>query len=243
MQRDPEVREERGDDRALRLVRSARIRSSGRHYSMIPPRVIASTSRARSSSASVISLRARARSARIDLPVRVRLLDDLGRGLVADVRVERGADRRATPPRSARASRCWPRSRRCTSRRTRVHTLASRSIDSSRLRAITGTNTLSSKLPCEPAERDRRRRCRSPARRPGSTTSGITGLTLPGMIDEPGCRSGMRISARPVRGPLAIQRRSLAILISDDRERRAADRSSRPARRARPARRSGPWPR
>ena len=60
-----------------------------------------------------------------------------------------------------------------------------------------------------------RRRCPSPARSTCVTTSAITGLTLPGMIDEPGCRSGRRISARPVRGPLPIQRRSLAILNSD----------------------------
>ena len=33
------------------------------------------------------------------------------------------------------------------------------------------------------------------------TASGITGLTLPGMIEEPGWRSGRVISARPVRGP------------------------------------------
>ncbi len=32
------------------------------------------------------------------------------------------------------------------------------------------------------------------------------------MIDEPGCRSGRRISASPVRGPDAIQRMSLPIL-------------------------------
>jgi hypothetical protein len=42
--------------------------------------------------------------------------------------------------------------------------------------------------------------------------SQITGLTLPGMIDEPGCRSGMWISARPVEGPEDSQRMSLAIL-------------------------------
>lgn len=47
-----------------------------------------------------------------------------------------------------------------------------------------------------------------------STASGMTGLTLPGMIEDPGCRSGRAISARPVRGPEAIQRRSLAILVS-----------------------------
>ena len=44
--------------------------------------------------------------------------------------------------------------------------------------------------------------------------SGITGLTLPGMIDEPGCSAGSSISPRPASGPEFIQRRSLAIFIS-----------------------------
>ena len=44
-------------------------------------------------------------------------------------------------------------------------------------------------------------------------TSGITGLTLPGMIEEPFCSSGRRISASPARGPEPISARSLAILI------------------------------
>ncbi len=93
-------------------------------------------------------------------------------------------------------------------------TLASKSIDSSRLRAIIGTNTFSSKLPCEPPNA-------IAASLPITcaltcvTTSAMTGLTLPGMIDDPGWRSGSRISASPVRGPLAIQRRSFAILMSD----------------------------
>ena len=38
------------------------------------------------------------------------------------------------------------------------------------------------------------------------------------MIELPGCRSGRKISPRPVRGPEPIQRRSLAILISADRD-------------------------
>ena len=46
-------------------------------------------------------------------------------------------------------------------------------------------------------------------------TSQITGLTLPGMIDEPFWSSGSRISASPARGPDPIQRRSLAILVSE----------------------------
>ena len=38
------------------------------------------------------------------------------------------------------------------------------------------------------------------------------GLTLPGMMDEPGSFSGRKISPRPHRGPEASQRTSLAIL-------------------------------
>ena len=48
-----------------------------------------------------------------------------------------------------------------------------------------------------------------------STISGITGLTLPGMIELPGCRLGRSISPMPQRGPEASQRRSLAILVSE----------------------------
>jgi len=33
--------------------------------------------------------------------------------------------------------------------------------------------------------------------------SSIDGLTLPGMIEEPGCTAGRAISASPVSGPLA----------------------------------------
>ena len=46
------------------------------------------------------------------------------------------------------------------------------------------------------------------------TTSGMTGLTFPGMIDEPGCIGGRLISTRPQRGPEASRRRSLHILES-----------------------------
>jgi hypothetical protein len=42
--------------------------------------------------------------------------------------------------------------------------------------------------------------------------SQITGLTLPGMIELPGCRSGRRSSASPVRGPEPSHRMSLATL-------------------------------
>ena len=46
------------------------------------------------------------------------------------------------------------------------------------------------------------------------TTSGITGFTLPGMIDDPACRGGRRISAKPACGPLESSRRSLQIFDS-----------------------------
>ncbi|MNP42490.1 hypothetical protein D3C76_1362610 [compost metagenome] len=48
-----------------------------------------------------------------------------------------------------------------------------------------------------------------------AVASGITGLTLPGMIEEPGCNASSSISPRPASGPEFIQRRSLAIFISD----------------------------
>ena len=46
------------------------------------------------------------------------------------------------------------------------------------------------------------------------TTSGITGLTLPGMIDEPACIGGRLISPRPARGPEDSSRRSLQVFES-----------------------------
>ena len=82
------------------------------------------------------------------------------------------------------------------------------------MRAIIGTRTFSSKLPCVPATVIAaslpitwQETC--------STTSQITGLTLPGMIDEPFCSSGSASSASPVRGPEPISTRSLAILVND----------------------------
>src|SRR5208283_1365937 len=45
--------------------------------------------------------------------------------------------------------------------------------------------------------------------------SHCVGLTLPGMIDEPGSFSGISSSANPARGPQDIKRISLAILYND----------------------------
>ena len=67
--------------------------------------------------------------------------------------------------------------------------LLSRAIDCSRLRAMSGMRTLSSKLPCVPP-------MVMAVSLPMTwaptcmTTSGMTGLTLPGMIEEPFCSSG-----------------------------------------------------
>ena len=46
------------------------------------------------------------------------------------------------------------------------------------------------------------------------TTSGITGLTLPGMMLEPACTGGRLISPSPARGPEDSSRRSLQLLES-----------------------------
>ena len=42
----------------------------------------------------------------------------------------------------------------------------------------------------------------------------MTGFTLPGMMEEPACTAGKRISPKPARGPLESRRRSLQILDS-----------------------------
>ncbi len=85
-------------------------------------------------------------------------------------------------------------------------------MDSSSAVPITGMATLSSKLPDAPLQAIE---ASLPMTREQtmSTASGMTGLTLPGMIDEPGCRSGMLSSPSPVFGPDPIQRRSLQIFV------------------------------
>ncbi len=77
---------------------------------------------------------------------------------------------------------------------------------------MTGIMTLSSKLPKLPLKvmaaslpSTCAQTCRS--------ISHMTGLTLPGMMEEPGCVAGRRNSPRPRRGPEPRKRMSLAILI------------------------------
>src|ERR1700736_281896 len=79
---------------------------------------------------------------------------------------------------------------------------------------IAGLNTLSSKLPCVPA-------IEIAVSLPITCTQTIVmasdcvGLTLPGMIDDPGSFSGRLSSPSPHRGPDPSQRMSLAIFMSD----------------------------
>ena len=87
---------------------------------------------------------------------------------------------------------------------------ASRSIDSSSAAAATGIITLSSsRLPVwlKPIVAS------LPTTRATTMVrlSTITGLTLPGMMLEPGCVSGRASSPIPARGPIPIRRTSEAI--------------------------------
>ena len=75
-----------------------------------------------------------------------------------------------------------------------------------------GRIAFSSKLPCEPAKATA---VSSPMTWMHTITiaSHWVGLTLPGMIEQPGSLAGSISSPRPQRGPEASQRMSLAIFI------------------------------
>ena len=108
--------------------------------------------------------------------------------------------------------------------------LASRRIDSRSELPMTGMATFSSKLPVAPAQATVASLPMTRAQTM-STASGTTGFTLPGMMLEPGCRSGMCSSAMPAFGPEPIQRRSLLILVRlTARTRRAPDASTNASR-------------
>ena len=97
----------------------------------------------------------------------------------------------------------------------------SRRIDSRTFHAITGLNTLSWKLPCEPAKP-------TVASLPNTWVATMViashwvGLTLPGMMEEPGSFSGISSSPMPLRGPEAYQRTSFAIFMSASARTRSA---------------------
>ncbi|MNU84990.1 hypothetical protein D3C71_747210 [compost metagenome] len=81
-----------------------------------------------------------------------------------------------------------------------------------KLWAIIGLNTLSSKLPLAPPMLMATSLPITWAHSMVSASLWV-GLTLPGMMEEPGSFSGMLSSPSPLRGPLASQRTSLAIFI------------------------------
>ena len=85
-------------------------------------------------------------------------------------------------------------------------------MDSKTALPITGMATLSSNEPLAPAQLTVESLPTTRAQTI-NTASGITGFTFPGIIDEPGCKSGILISASPVFGPEPIQRRSLLIFV------------------------------
>ncbi len=101
-------------------------------------------------------------------------------------------------------------------------------IASSTLYAITGIITLSSSCPCSAAIATV---VSSPItwKQTWFTISGIDGLILPGMIDEPGCTAGSVISSMPVRGPITMQAQVARDLAQVDREhaQRGAERRRR----------------
>ena len=90
---------------------------------------------------------------------------------------------------------------------------ARRRIDCSTAFAITGLKTLSSKWPWLPAKATVVALPITCAQTMVMASAWV-GLTLPGMIEEPGSFSGSAISPMPERGPEPIRRMSLAILNS-----------------------------
>jgi len=97
--------------------------------------------------------------------------------------------------------------------RSATHALPSRRSDSNIACASTGSMTLSWSWPASAA-------CVIVTSLPMTlkqtwlTTSGITGFTLAGMIDDPAWSSGRLISPSPARGPEDSRRRSLQIFDS-----------------------------
>ena len=92
-----------------------------------------------------------------------------------------------------------------------------------------GRMALSSKLPCDPANAIALSSART-WMQTMTMASHWVGLTLPGMIEEPGSLAGRISSLIPHRGPEASQRMSLAIFISGT----ARPRSPAEARPSRP---------
>ena len=125
-----------------------------------------------------------------------RLLRHGGRGLVADVAVERGDDRRRALGQLPGALDVGLDAVDAAVGEQPADVAASSVVDSRMLRAITGSMTLSSKAPDAPATV---MAVSLPITWAQAirVASGRTGLTLPGMMLDPGWRSGRWISPSP----------------------------------------------
>src|SRR5690606_28272918 len=97
--------------------------------------------------------------------------------------------------------------------------------DCKTLAAISGLNTLSSKWPLLPPT-DTATSLPITWAQTMVIASGCVGLTLPGIMDDPGSLSGIMISPMPQRGPELSILMSFAIFISDTAARFKAPESS-----------------
>src|SRR5690606_14121072 len=87
--------------------------------------------------------------------------------------------------------------------RSTMHACSSMSMDWKRLKAMTGSNTLSWSWPASAAIVTVRS-LPTTWWQTWVTTSGMTGFTLPGMMLEPGCMGGNEISPRPAGRALVV---------------------------------------
>ena len=187
------------------------MRASALSAAFEPAAILRRSSALSSVSSSTPCSRATSRSVR---PLADAVLDDLRRLVVADERVERGGDGERALGGGLAALEVGLDAVDALLGEQPSTSSVSRWIDCSRLRAISGMRTLSSNWPCRPPmviAVSLPITCAETCR----TTSGSTGLTLPGMIEEPFCSSGRNSSPMPARGPEPISARSLAILVSE----------------------------
>ena len=151
-----------------------------------------------------------------DFPYRLarlgRFLGDLGRQVVADQRDQSGDDGQAAA-RPAPGPRLGGRDNPATHCSAKLLGRRAQKLD--RLHeVVAGQRAASCSVRRSPTPRPGPwpGRWPRPGPRPWIADSAMTGLTLPGMMELPGCTSGMASSPSPVRGPEASKRTSLAIL-------------------------------
>ena len=142
----------------------------------------------------------------------VRLLRDRRGLVVADVRRERGDQHQRARHAAGRCARDWPR---CRARSARRSPRRRRASSRDALQEVVDDERLADvelEVAQRAAEVDRDVVAQHLRAQHRSSASDCVGLTLPGMIDEPGLvLRDAAISPSPARGPDASQRMSLAI--------------------------------